>query len=82
MKSGTCQALKLREEENLRKCQGYVSSLGGLPYRVIRYGTVLGSGYGVLMNIGERVIVWDSFTEKFEKMPLSEYRRRLIAEVD
>ena len=48
----------------------------------IRYGTVLGSGYGVLMNIGERVIVWDSFTEKFEKMPLSEYRRRLIAEVD
>lgn len=81
MKLGTCAALKARDEECLSKCREYVSALGGIPYRIIRYGTSLRSSYGVLMNMGERVIVWDSFTEKFEKMALSEYRRRLIGEV-
>lgn len=48
-------------------------------YPIIQYRTVRGETYGVLLNQGEKVIVWNAFTEKLEKYNFNDYENRFIS---
>jgi hypothetical protein len=50
-------------------------------FPIIRYRTVWGEDFGVLMNKGERVTIWNGFTEKLEHYHIHDYENRFIGMV-
>ena len=74
--------LQLREETNqkcLAKSGGYMAAHNGLS--IVRYRTARGGNYGVVVNRGDIVLLWDSFTERLGKFSSSVFAELLIEEV-
>ena len=80
MKRGFVSAHEENNRECLLRARDYLRTLPVVPgCEVIKYRTVRRWGYGVVVNRGERfVMVWDAFSERVEKLSVSEFDSRLI----
>jgi hypothetical protein len=57
----------------------YLSSLANTAvHRVVQYRADRGPTYGVLVNIGDTVSIWDSFTKKINRYPFDDFKARLV----
>lgn len=83
MKKGYRQAKEMNDDEALENARNYRAML--IPkdiFPIIRYRTDRGENYGVLVNKGEKVTIWNAFTEKLEHYHIHDYDKRFIAIVD
>jgi hypothetical protein len=78
MKRGLLDAIRKENEECLKRAELYVESFGGGAYKVIQYRTPRGVDYGVLLNIGPKVTVWNAFSERIETMSHNEFSRLVV----
>jgi hypothetical protein len=82
MKSGFAEYKAVNDTDALERAKWYRSVL--IPpeiFPIICYRTDRGETYGVLVNKGEKVIVWNAFTEKLEQYHINDYEKRFIATV-
>ena len=78
MKQGYDQAKQSTDTRCFIKAEKYIASLmENAVYRIVLYDTDRGDTYGVVVNNGERVTVWNAFTEKLESMSQREFNRRV-----
>ena len=82
MKAGYQKAKEATDGVVLETARNYRSML--IPpeiFPIIKYRTARGDDYGVLVNKGEKVVIWNAFSERLETMGIAEYNRRFIGEV-
>jgi hypothetical protein len=78
MKLGYTKAKSKTDNDCLTKAEKYLVSLAeNATYRIVLYDTDRGDTYGVVVNNGERITVWNAFTEKLESMSQREFERRV-----
>lgn len=83
MKQGYHKAKEMNDAKALDNAYNYRAMLFPQDiYPIIRYRTDRGEDYGVLVNKGEKVIVWNAFSEKLEQYHIPDYDKRFIAIVD
>jgi len=79
MKQGYKKAKEMNDEQALENARNYRSML--IPkdlFPIIRYRTDRGEDYGVLVNMGENVIIWNAFKESLEHYTIAEYHQKYI----
>ncbi len=78
MKQGYEQAKRTTDQRCFLKATKYLASLAeNTTYRIVLYDTDRGDTCGVVVNNGERITVWNAFTEKLESMSQREFERRV-----
>ena len=82
MKKGYQHAKEMNDVKALENARNYRAML--VPpeiFPIIRYRTDRGEDYGVVVNKGEKVIVWNAFAEKLEQYHIHEYEKRFIINI-
>ena len=82
MKKGYRQAKEMNDEKALENAHNYRAML--MPkdiFPIIRYRTERGGNYGVLVNKGEKVTIWNAFTERLDHYHIHEYNERFISTI-
>ena len=78
MKLGYVKAKSKTDEACLVKAEKYLVSLNECStYQIVTYNTDRGDTYGVIVSDGDRITIWNSFTEKLESMSRKEFERRV-----
>lgn len=79
MKQGYLKAKDMNDKKALENARLYRSLLFPKEvFPIIRYRTDRGATHGVVVNMGDSVIVWNAFTEQLEKYQHKDYTMRLI----
>lgn len=79
MKKGYHEYKEMNDEMALENARNYRAML--IPndiFPIIKYRTDRGETYGALVNKGEKVIVWNAFSEKLEHYHINDYEKRFI----
>jgi hypothetical protein len=75
-------AMQLKADNDLaahKRAVNYLAALAGAEvHRIVQYRTDRGEDYGVVVNIGEKVSIWNAFKEKVEHYSLADFQSRLI----
>ena len=69
----------MNDEDSLEMAKKYQCKLSTPEVcPIIQYRTDRGATYGVKVNTGEKVIVWNAYTEKLESYPAREFNNRFM----
>jgi 2-phospho-L-lactate transferase/gluconeogenesis factor (CofD/UPF0052 family) len=75
--------MQLKADNDLAAYNRAVDYLAALPraevHSVVRYRTDRGADFGVVVNVGDKVSVWNAFKEQIEKYNLADFQNRQLA---
>ncbi len=83
IKSGATQAKYVTNCKLRLRAIQYLNNLGDSPiYRLVMYRTARGMDYGVVVNVGDKISVWNAFKEKIDQFTLVDFQSRLIVDAE